>query len=86
MWGLRSDEVTGTGVLDLDIGLPVDRLRGAVAGALNGGGKPATLEVDAIDRRGRSFVCGITIIPLAIDGGSVSAAILVTERRGSQPS
>ena len=65
MWGLRADEVIGRHLLDIDIGLPVERLRGPLRDAMGSGSserEQATLE--AVNRRGRAIECATTILPL----------------------
>lgn len=64
LWGLRSDEVHGQHVLNLDIGLPVDLLRAPLRTAL-GGEAPPEQVVDAINRRGRPIRCELLSPPTA---------------------
>src|SRR3712207_5255370 len=54
LWGLRPEEVVGQHFLNLDIGLPTDRLRSLIRGAFGGDG-PQEATVAAIDRRGRGI-------------------------------
>ena len=63
LWGLRSGEVVGTNLLNLDIGLPVGELRPAIRAVL-AGSRMAQQAVNAITRRGRNVVCDVTISPL----------------------
>jgi two-component system CheB/CheR fusion protein len=78
MWGLRADEVEGLHFLNLDIGLPVDELRAAIRACLNGSSAGEYLKVSAINRRGRSITCAVTISPLQ-DGKDVLGVILVLD-------
>lgn len=80
LWGLRADEVMGVPVFGLDIGLPLDAVRPALKKALTDDSEPETIEVGATDRRGRSFRCRVTSLPLVVDGGEVTAAIVLAER------
>jgi two-component system CheB/CheR fusion protein len=63
LWGLRPDEVRRQHLLNLDIGLPVEKLRGPIKDVL-ATGEPQTLSVNAMNRRGRPVSCAIRITPL----------------------
>jgi two-component system CheB/CheR fusion protein len=69
LWGLRADEVTGQHFLNLDIGLPVDQLRQPIRDCLAGAGDPVEVQVDAVNRRGRTVRCNVSVSPLL--GGSI---------------
>ena len=75
LWGLRSDEVVGHSLLDLDIGLPVDQLAGPVRTTL-GGQRPDAFVIEATNRRGRSVDCGMQLTPL-IDAGDVTRGVVI---------
>jgi two-component system CheB/CheR fusion protein len=83
LWGLRREEVVGTHVRDLDIGLPIDEVRPALHTAMMDSGDPVSLELDATDRRGRAFRCLVTVVPLALGGESQVAAVVLAERAAS---
>jgi hypothetical protein len=68
VWGLRQDEAVDHHLLSLDIGLPTEQLAPALRAAL-GGGERQDVELEAIDRRGRTIVCRTTVMPL-LDGDS----------------
>ena len=53
LWGLRLGEVSGQHLLNLDIGLPVERLRPALKACLSGDSAIEQVVVDAVNRRGR---------------------------------
>ncbi|MBV9850941.1 MAG: PAS domain-containing protein [Armatimonadetes bacterium] len=78
MWGLRADEAQGKHFLNLDIGLPVDRLRQPIRACLMG---QATEDVvlDAINRRGRPIRCRVTCNPLLGSGDDMGGVILLME-------
>jgi len=61
MWGLRADEVRGNSVFSLDIGLPVEELRGPILACLRGERNEPTVLLDAINRRGRAIKCQVHI-------------------------
>jgi two-component system CheB/CheR fusion protein len=64
LWGLREDEVQGAYLPGLDIGLPVAEVARLVTGAIDSGAE-AESELEAMNRRGRSFHCRIRVVPLA---------------------
>ena len=63
LWGLRDDEVEGEHLLNLDIGLPVRRLREPIKHVL-GGDDAAEIELDGHDRRGKAVRVRISFAPL----------------------
>jgi two-component system CheB/CheR fusion protein len=64
LWGLRAEEVQGHHFLNLDIGLPVDDLRQQIRAAANGQTEQARVVLTAVNRRGRTIECAVTITPL----------------------
>jgi two-component system, chemotaxis family, CheB/CheR fusion protein len=58
MWGLAEHEVKGKLLQDLDIGLPVDRIRDQVRGCM--GTDEPDIVVEAVNRRGRSIRCRVS--------------------------
>ena len=63
LWGLRSDEVQGQHLLNLDLGLPVAELRTPLRATL--AAEPVEpILVDAVNRRGRAIRCRVTFAPL----------------------
>ena len=79
LWGLRSDEVQGQHLLNLDIGLAVDELRKPVRAVLAGEAAAESL-MAAVNRRGRPVSVIVRYAPLANDGnGDVGGAILMME-------
>jgi two-component system CheB/CheR fusion protein len=81
LWGLRSHEVVGEHFLNLDIGLPFERLRPLLRGVLGAQGAPAELAVEAINRRGRPITVRVAATPLATanSGPDTTGAIIVME-------
>jgi two-component system CheB/CheR fusion protein len=78
MWGLRADEVQGTHFLNLDIGLPVDELRAPIRNCLSGSSDGEQLDVAAVNRRGRSIKCAVSVTPLR-ERDNVIGVILVMD-------
>jgi two-component system CheB/CheR fusion protein len=77
LWGLRAYEVHGQHFLNLDIGLPVAELSSAIRSCLAGGGGEPVL-LPAINRRGRSIECVVSMSALR-NGDGVEGAIVVME-------
>ncbi|MGH7621638.1 MAG: PAS domain-containing protein, partial [Gemmatimonadaceae bacterium] len=89
LWGLREDELRGKNVLGLDIGLPTERLKQPLRATLSGGKGRISLTLAAINRRGRSIDCHVSVTPLVARSGSIIGAILVMDEQrdgdGAQP-
>jgi two-component system CheB/CheR fusion protein len=85
LWGLRSEEVVGTHFLELDIGLPVELLKAPIREALLDEGARSEVTLPATTRRGKTIDCVVTCLPLAVNDGDVSGAILLMERRDERP-
>jgi len=79
LWGLRTEEVEGDNLLNLDLGLPLAELRAPLREILRDGKDRTELVLDATNRRGRMIQCRIVALPLSVDGGDVSGAILLME-------
>jgi len=79
LWGLRTDEVQGRSLLNLDIGLPVDQLRDVIRPTLSGDTDHQEIVVDAVNRRGKAIKCRITCTPLVSASKHREGAILLME-------
>jgi len=80
LWGMRREEVMGQHFLNLDIGLPVDRIRPLLRQALNDGADPHELQVPAVNRRGRAVSVRVVCTALHPAGAPLpTGAILVME-------
>ena len=79
LWGMRSDEVSGQHLLNLDIGLPVQKLRPALKACLSGESTHEQLILDAVNRRGKKILCQVTCSPLLGSEASVTGAIIVMD-------
>jgi two-component system CheB/CheR fusion protein len=79
LWGLRSEEVAGKNFLNLDIGLPVDRLKQPIRTCLNGDGDHQQLLLDATNRRGKPIQCEVTCTPLFGASKQVQGVIVLME-------
>ncbi|MDY7086865.1 MAG: CheR family methyltransferase [Actinomycetota bacterium] len=87
LWGLRSGEVIGRHFLNLDIGLPIERLRPILRSALQAEVAGAELQVDAVNRRGRTVSVRVACTPLRRREGGVQpeGAIIVMETGAAEP-
>jgi two-component system CheB/CheR fusion protein len=82
MWGLRSDEVKGQSLLNLEIGLPVGKLKGPLRTCMAEETDQQELILDAVNRRGRSFKCRVSISPFKGLQGERQGAIIMMEEMG----
>jgi two-component system CheB/CheR fusion protein len=79
LWGLRFDEAQGTHFMSLDIGLPVGDLRAAIKTVMKDGGEQHQLVIPAVNRRGRTFPCRVTVAPLLSAQHQSAGVILLME-------
>jgi two-component system, chemotaxis family, CheB/CheR fusion protein len=82
LWGLHSEEAIGQNFLNLDIGLPVERLRQPIRECLMD--EPAASSevlLTAINRRGKTIQCRVTCTPLIGAQRQVQGVILVMEEQ-----
>jgi two-component system, chemotaxis family, CheB/CheR fusion protein len=79
LWGLTEGEVVGRPFLELEIGLPVQKLRAPIRDVLEAeaaGDQPLLLE--ATSRTGRAIRCSISLTRLG-DDGHISGVILMMQ-------
>jgi two-component system CheB/CheR fusion protein len=79
LWGVRQEEAVGQHLLNMDIGLPVERLRPLVRqvwadGAAHG---QAVEVVDAVNRRGRAVRVTVSVTPLRKPAQAPTGAVIV---------
>jgi two-component system CheB/CheR fusion protein len=79
LWGLTEDEVRGSHLLNLDIGLPVDQLREPIRAVLRGDSTDGEVVLAAVNRRGRAVDVRVKFSPLARPGDDVLGAILLMD-------
>ncbi len=80
LWGLRKDEAEYQALLELDIGLPMDRLRDLVRASQDGSSGVLEAVVEATNRRGKAVRCRITSAPrLGPDRRRVGLILLMEE-------
>jgi two-component system CheB/CheR fusion protein len=83
LWGLRTDEAPGQHFLNVDIGLPVEELRGPIRAVLGGDSEYEAVDLAATNRRGREFRCRVTMSPLVSRAGQIRGTILIMEETAS---
>lgn len=64
LWGLRADEVQGQAFFNLDIGLPVEHIKGLMRNILTEKAERETRILNATNRRGKALRCQVTCTPL----------------------
>ena len=79
LWGLRREEAVGQHLLNLDIGLPTDQLRPLIRQTLSEPSVPLTIELKAVNRRGRTIDLRVLSKALTAPDGQATGAILLME-------
>ena len=79
LWGLRADEVEGRALLNLDIGLPVERLKTPIRACIDGTSDFEETVLDAVNRRGRRIRCRVTCAPFVGADREIRGAVVVME-------
>jgi two-component system CheB/CheR fusion protein len=79
LWGLRPEEVEGQSFFSLDIGLPLDQLRDSIRNCFDKSINNDELTLNAINRRGQSIQCRISVNPLSDSQENLLGLILVIE-------
>jgi two-component system CheB/CheR fusion protein len=84
LWGLRPEEVEGKDILGLDIGLPLEELRGPLRAATATDAESTDLVLEAVNRRGRTFSCEVRVMPLfSASRGLFGAIVLMRDLSAS---
>jgi two-component system CheB/CheR fusion protein len=84
MWGLSQDEVLDEPFFGLEFGLPLESLQAPVRACRAEGAQPASLELAAVDRSGRSFACRVRVLPIGA-GRELAAMLIMEAREDEQP-
>ncbi|MFI7589156.1 CheR family methyltransferase [Spongisporangium articulatum] len=82
LWGLRQEETVGQHLLNLDVGLPVERLRPLIRQVLTDEELPSPLELSAVNRRGRAIDVAVTVSPLRQASVGTTGALIVVSAPG----
>jgi two-component system CheB/CheR fusion protein len=83
IWGLRAEEVEGESLFSLDMGLPVGELQKPIRECLAGETNQELL-LQAVNRRGRSLQCRVSLYPLSGIREEVRGVIVLTEEGRSE--
>jgi two-component system CheB/CheR fusion protein len=78
LWGLRADEVRSQNFLNLDIGLPTEKLRADIRAAMTDHTEYREALVPATNRRGKAITCKVTTTSL-VSNREVRGAILMMD-------
>jgi two-component system CheB/CheR fusion protein len=78
LWGVRADEVQNQHFLNLDIGFPGETLGHAIRATLSGRSDGIQVVQQAVNRRGRSIECTVTVSGLVSDD-TVRGVILLMD-------
>jgi two-component system, chemotaxis family, CheB/CheR fusion protein len=76
LWGLRAGEVSRQGFFTLDFGLPTARVRDIVQECLTSGQRTGPVEIEAVNRIGRTITCSVACSPL---DGQMGGLVLLME-------
>ncbi|MBK8020964.1 MAG: PAS domain S-box protein [Chloroflexi bacterium] len=80
LWGLRDNEAVGRNFLNLEIGLPVEGIKGTIRAILSGEKKSDSIQLEATNRRGKRIQCKVTCTPLLNSGADpIRGVILLME-------
>jgi two-component system CheB/CheR fusion protein len=78
LWGLPPEEAEDEHLMALDIGLPVEKLRQQVRDTLSGKSQREEVVLEATDRRGKTFTCRVTFLPLGSGGDGNASGVIMT--------
>ncbi|MFB2921672.1 CheR family methyltransferase [Aerosakkonema funiforme] len=81
LWGLRTEEALGRFFFDLDIGLPVEQLRGTIRAAQLANRDEQEIILDAINRRGKNIRCRVICTSLTVSNQPQGIILLMDERQ-----
>ena len=79
LWGLRANEVVGQFFLNLDMGLPVEQLKGPIRAVVNGEAEIQDVILEATNRRGKVISCRVTCTPLLGANKEIHGGVLLME-------
>jgi len=80
LWGVRADEVLGEHLVGLDIGLPVAELQPLLRRQVAAHAEPQeTVEMDAVNRRGRTIRVRVTVSAFSQVSGERRGAVVLMD-------
>jgi two-component system CheB/CheR fusion protein len=77
MWGLRAEEVLHRNFLNLDIGLPVEQLKGPVKACLSRETEFLELTMEGTNRRGKRITVKVTCTQVTPSGGGEPTGVIL---------
>jgi two-component system, chemotaxis family, CheB/CheR fusion protein len=80
---MNTNEVVGRNFLCLDIGLPVEALKKPIRNVITGEKSAAEIALTAINRRGRTIRCEVTMTPLKKPNKEIRGVILMIDQVGN---
>jgi two-component system CheB/CheR fusion protein len=80
LWGLREDETIGNHLLNLDSGLPTEKLKPLLRDVIFEGNNGGELALEAVNRRGRSVRLQVSVRPLRATSDEPNGALLLMEQ------
>ena len=84
LWGMRADEAVNRHFLNLDIGLPVAKVKPLIRATMDNGSEAHEMTLEAVNRRGRKIQCRVTSRPLMTpDSTAPQGAIVLMEEIGA---
>jgi two-component system CheB/CheR fusion protein len=78
LWGLTPEEVEDKHLLALEFGLPVEQLKPHLRATLAGESNREELVLDATNRRGKTFQCRVTVLPLGTNRDGDGSGVILT--------
>ena len=79
LWGLRAEEAQGENIFQLEIGLPLDKVKTGMRACLAGEKNPEGIVLKAVNRRGRKISCRVTCKAFAISAAERGVILLMEE-------
>jgi len=79
LWGLRSEETTGSLLFSLDFGLPMDEIRPLIGKAFVDVDSFGETTIDAVNRRGRSAKVRVTCTAFRASDDTINGALLLMD-------
>jgi two-component system, chemotaxis family, CheB/CheR fusion protein len=84
LWGLQAEEILGFFFFDLDIGLVVEELRGAIRACQSGISDYQEITLNAVNRRGKTIRCRVVCTPLIIATQQQGVILLMEDMTNGQ--
>ena len=79
LWGLRADEVAGSALNNLDMGLPMDDIKPMIGNAFVDPETPSSAVIEAVNRRGRAVRINVVCTAFRSATTAITGAMLLME-------